>query len=375
MQIYEPREDSHLLEESVKKLAFGRVLDMGTGSGIQAKSALSNKAEVVAADVNQACGKNFEGTRIKFVKTDLFKNVKKQKFDVITFNPPYLPKDGDVEDQTIYGGKKGYEVVEEFLRQGKDYLSKEGFVLLLFSSLTGKKDVDRLVEENCLEKEQIAEKQLPFFEKLYVYKITKSKLLKKLDYLTEIKKFAEGNRGVIYVAKQNGKKVAVKTFSKKSPVKNSITNEGKWLKILNKKGIGPRLLKAGSDYFVYEFAEGAYLTNYLNQSKKKRIKETLLDVLNQCRTMDQLNVNKQEMLRPHKHVIVGKKNVLIDFERCRKTQKPKNVTQFCQYLLNRSKTLKKKNIKIEKERLISKARKYKISQTRQNFESILNELK
>jgi pyruvate dehydrogenase E1 component alpha subunit len=37
--VYEPREDSLLLEKYVKKFAKGIVLDIGTGSGIQAKAA------------------------------------------------------------------------------------------------------------------------------------------------------------------------------------------------------------------------------------------------------------------------------------------------------------------------------------------------
>ena len=52
--MYEPREDSHLLEKHVRRNAFGRVLDMGTGSGIQALSAIKNVnvGEVIAVDIN-----------------------------------------------------------------------------------------------------------------------------------------------------------------------------------------------------------------------------------------------------------------------------------------------------------------------------------
>jgi methylase of polypeptide subunit release factors len=40
MAIYEPQEDSFLLQKVLKEYAFGRVLDMGTGSGIQALTAM-----------------------------------------------------------------------------------------------------------------------------------------------------------------------------------------------------------------------------------------------------------------------------------------------------------------------------------------------
>lgn len=43
MNQYEPREDSKLLERYVRKYAKGSVLDIGTGSGIQAISAAKSR--------------------------------------------------------------------------------------------------------------------------------------------------------------------------------------------------------------------------------------------------------------------------------------------------------------------------------------------
>ena len=53
--IYEPREDSFLMEKAVKKYAYGKVLDMGTGSGIQAIAAAKNKnvKSITAVDINK----------------------------------------------------------------------------------------------------------------------------------------------------------------------------------------------------------------------------------------------------------------------------------------------------------------------------------
>ena len=52
--IYEPAEDSYLLVEEVRKRARGKkVLDVGTGSGIQARAAYSAGArEVLAVDID-----------------------------------------------------------------------------------------------------------------------------------------------------------------------------------------------------------------------------------------------------------------------------------------------------------------------------------
>ena len=54
MDIYQSAEDSYLLQKYVRRFATGRVLDMGTGSGIQALTAMEvpSVREVVAADIN-----------------------------------------------------------------------------------------------------------------------------------------------------------------------------------------------------------------------------------------------------------------------------------------------------------------------------------
>ena len=69
------------------------------------------------------------------------------------------------------------------------------------------------------------------------------------------------------------------------------------------------------------------------------------------------------MHHPVKHIIIGKnrKPVLIDFERCRKTEKPKNVTQFCQFLIGNlvRELLSKKGIAIDKNKITGFARNYR----------------
>ena len=87
--IYEPREDSTLLEKYVRQYAKGSVLDIGTGSGIQAITAAYNKnvSSVLATDIQQSvielCNKNIINKKIKFIVSDLFKNLKYKKFDTL----------------------------------------------------------------------------------------------------------------------------------------------------------------------------------------------------------------------------------------------------------------------------------------------------
>ncbi len=168
--IYEPAEDSYLLEKYVKKYANGKVLDMGTGSGFLAKSALLKTKNVLAVDVNPKAVSYVKSLGINALCSDLFSNVK-GKFDLIAFNPPYLPSEKKEDKETalqVSGGKKGFELIGRFLKDAKKHLNKDGKILLLFSSLSG--DIEKLMKKHKYRFEKLEEQKL-FFEKLYVYEI------------------------------------------------------------------------------------------------------------------------------------------------------------------------------------------------------------
>jgi len=165
--LYEPAEDSFLLQEQVRKYAKGSVLDLGTGTGILAKTALEKTKNVLAADINEEAVKNCKKLGIKVVKSDLFSNIK-GKFDTIIFNPPYLPDDkfNLKDDMNYIGGKKGNEILERFFSQARRHLNKEGRILLVFSSLTP--NVNKLLKKYKFKYKKLSEKKF-FFEKLIVY--------------------------------------------------------------------------------------------------------------------------------------------------------------------------------------------------------------
>jgi len=411
-EIYEPMEDSFLLAEHVKKHSNGFVLDVGTGSGIQAITASEKAKLIIGVDINRGAIKLSKSNALKqkvkdihFFKSnmfDLFKKIETKKqfknsflkkikntkiqnflekkilFDLIIFNPPYLPQDNGIEDKSIYGGKKGHETLEMFFSEASKYLKENGKILIVFSSLTKKEKIDELLQDYCFEFRQIDEKKL-FFETLFVYLIKKSSLLKTLEKkeLKSIKKFARGHRGILYKACLKKKEVVIKTKKPESKAKGRIANETKWIKILNKYNIGPKLLFSGKGYFAYEFVKGDFILDFIKKSNKEDIIKTIKNVFNQLYIMDKINMDKEEMHHPLKHIITDKNPVLIDFERCRKTIKPKNVTQFCQFVTSSltCPLLKLKEIKINKDNIIMLAKKYKKDMSRKNLNQILNLIK
>ena len=166
--IYEPREDSFLLQKYVEKYSKGRVLDMGTGSGIQALTAMKRTKDVLAVDVDGYTVFYAKRKGVKTIQSDLFDNVE-GKFDLIIFNPPYLPKEINENEQVsrlVSGGREGKELIEEFFNKARDYLNQDGKILIVFSSLSG--DVLSILEENGFRYQKLEEQSF-FFEKLFVY--------------------------------------------------------------------------------------------------------------------------------------------------------------------------------------------------------------
>jgi release factor glutamine methyltransferase len=416
MDIYEPAEDSYLLQKQVRKYAFGRVLDVGTGSGIQALTAMkcSNVREVVAVDINEKAVKELNNKikqqklrKIKVIKSDLFEKVE-GKFNLIIFNPPYLPQDKGIEDPALYGGKKGWEISERFFWDVSKYLLPDGIVLFLFSTLTNKAKIEEVIEQNLLEFKQIDSLKIAF-EELFVYEIKKSELLRELEAknIEDIHYFAKGRRGVIYTGIQDKSRFVKTHFAKKELIKTAIKikrkeseaigrikNEAFWLKKLNKLGVGPKLLFSGDNHLMYKFVEGEFILDWMKGKSKESVLKVLINLLNQCKKMDKLKVNKEEMHHPQKHVLVngGKvvlidakksrisgilktpKVVLLDFERCNETNKPKNVTQFVEFICRIKRELVKNHVKISVIKLRNLSKKYKKSYNQEDFEQIIKEI-
>lgn len=165
-KVYEPREDSYMLAKCVESHALGKVLDLGTGTGLQGIIAAKKDCDVTFADIDSnavECSKanaNLNNVSGRFICSDLFDNIN-EKFNTIVFNPPYLPSDGK-RHIALDGGKNGRELIDRFLGAYKHYLLKKHVVLLVESSFNNyDEDVKRL-------NAKIIGKEHYFFEDLVV---------------------------------------------------------------------------------------------------------------------------------------------------------------------------------------------------------------
>ena len=138
----------------------------------------------------------------------------------------------------------------------------------------------------------------------------------------------EGKRGVVYLVYP----FALKVEKRGSKAMYRIAHEGRWLKKVNFYGIGPRLYFPGKKFLLMQYVRGERILDFFKHASLEEKKLVILEVFRQCSVLDKLHIDKQEMHHPLKHILIGKKIILIDFERCKFSEKPKNVTQFAQFL-------------------------------------------
>ncbi len=97
----------------------------------------------------------------------MFENIK-EKFDIITFNPPYVDSES-IKYIEVDGGKKGREILDLFLEKVKEHLNAKGEVFFVQSIHNGLIKTKKILKNNGFKFEIIAKKKL-FFEELVVFK-------------------------------------------------------------------------------------------------------------------------------------------------------------------------------------------------------------
>ena len=125
--IYQPAEDSYLmsriLKEQIPTLLERnnnlRFFEIGAGSGIHLETAYNvgiKKENIFSSDINMNSVEHCNSLGFNCVHSDLFENIEGQ-YDIIIFNPPYLPLDAkEPQDSALSttGGSRGDEIILRF---------------------------------------------------------------------------------------------------------------------------------------------------------------------------------------------------------------------------------------------------------------------
>jgi release factor glutamine methyltransferase len=181
-RVYQPAEDSRLLAETATPYVESthRVLDLGTGSGFIAHHVVQETgAWVVGSDLNPHACRQARDAGVPTVRADQLTPFREGAFDVVLFNPPYLPTDPDREwddwmETALSGGEDGREVIDSFLADCRRVLAPDGDAFVLVSSLTGIEAVRDRARSKGLTTMEAADEALPY-ERLVVLHLRPSR--------------------------------------------------------------------------------------------------------------------------------------------------------------------------------------------------------
>ena len=188
-RVYIPSEDTDLLlnvleEEIIKRnKTFKKAIEIGTGNAFLSLEIYDNVNQLYSTDINPIVidyllnvKDKYNLEKMKVVYSNLFDSIDdNEKFDLIVFNPPYVPtEDLEKEDDSINGydlavngGKDGREIIDSFLEKLPNHLEKEGVCYLLVSSLNNPVEIIENFKQKKLNAEIVNSKKL-FFEELFV---------------------------------------------------------------------------------------------------------------------------------------------------------------------------------------------------------------
>lgn len=142
-----PRQETEtLVEAALGEEGVGSVLDVGTGSGcIGVTLALERPGwQVTAIDSSEAAldvareNATDLGARVRFVRSDLFEELKGQVFDLIVSNPPYVAEGDALAPEVhahephlaLYSGADGLEFYRRLSHEAHGSISPAGSMIV-----------------------------------------------------------------------------------------------------------------------------------------------------------------------------------------------------------------------------------------------------
>jgi release factor glutamine methyltransferase len=171
--LYYPSDDTIFLAHFVSNYHGNFALEIGTSSGTILRELSKNFSIVVGTDIDFCSLKRLlmMSLNSRVICCDAASALCNIKFDLIVFNPPYIPNSLIRVDKSVDGGPTGIEVSIHFLKTAIDKLANDGKILILISSLTDTKKLAAFNSKNNLIMRKVAQKEL-FYERLQIFELS-----------------------------------------------------------------------------------------------------------------------------------------------------------------------------------------------------------
>jgi release factor glutamine methyltransferase len=164
-------DDSELLGSVLAELPGGDTfLEIGVGGASNLLAIAGKFKLVVGTDLAISHELALRKEDVELVVADRATCFRSNSFDVVAFNPPYVPSEG-IADTTVDGGQGGIEIPLRFLSSALEVIKKDGRILVLLSSLDSLEAFEEFCKLRELTIEKAKERKL-FFETLYVFVVT-----------------------------------------------------------------------------------------------------------------------------------------------------------------------------------------------------------
>jgi len=183
LNIYEPSDDTYLLIDTLKDFHNLLTLEIGVGNGLITQELALVNDFVVGIDIdanaiditNQRIKKMHLSHRVDLLLGDGISMFNNKFFDLVVFNPPYLPHD-KFTDLSNDGGTSGIEKTLYWLNLSLNIIKSDGRIIFLISDLSKPFfTLNRLQLELSSVKLRILSQTKLFFETLYVIEATRTK--------------------------------------------------------------------------------------------------------------------------------------------------------------------------------------------------------